>query len=89
MDCEYVDYSRIKLSGHAPTIQFNSDIKTYFKNTLNLRFGAELWVRNLALRIGHGINQSPDKNYDLSRRTYSAGLGWRFKYFNVDLVMYI
>jgi hypothetical protein len=85
MDCEYVDYSRIKLEGRAPVNQFNSDIKTYFKNAVNMRFGAEMWVKNLALRAGYVFNQSPDKDYDLSRQTYSAGLGWRFKQFNVDL----
>jgi hypothetical protein len=84
MDCEYVDYSRIKLHGSAPASQFNSGIKKYFKNTVNMRFGAEMWVKNLALRAGYAFNQSPDKEYDLSRQTYSAGLGWKFKAFNLD-----
>jgi hypothetical protein len=85
MDCEYVDYSRIKLIGSDPTDQINSNIKSYFKNVVNLRFGAEMWVKNLALRAGYIRNPSPDKDYDLSRQTYSAGLGWKFKQFNVDL----
>ncbi|MDR2287387.1 MAG: outer membrane protein transport protein [Prevotellaceae bacterium] len=85
MDCEYVDYSRIKLTGYDPTNIFNSDIKLFFKNTVNLRFGAEIWMKNFALRAGYRFNQSPDKEYDLSRRTYSAGIGWRFKQFNVDM----
>ncbi|MDR2383868.1 MAG: hypothetical protein LBD76_08325 [Prevotellaceae bacterium] len=84
MDCEYVDYSRIKLKGVAPTNLFNSDIKTYFKNAVNMRFGAEMWVKNFALRAGYVFNQSPDKDYDLSRQTYSTGLGWKFKQFNLD-----
>jgi hypothetical protein len=85
MDCEYVDYSRIKLKGYDPASIFNSDIKQYFKNTVNLRFGTEIWVKNIALRAGYRHNQSPDKDYDLSRQTYSAGIGWRFKQLNVDL----
>jgi hypothetical protein len=85
MDCEYADYSRIKLKGGYPTDQLNSEIKTYFKNVINLRFGAEMWVKNLALRAGYAFNQSPDKDYDLSRKTCSVGLGWKFKQFNVDL----
>jgi hypothetical protein len=85
MDCEYVDYSLIKLKGSNPTYIFNSDIKQYFKNTVNLRFGAEMWVKNIALRAGYRFNQSPDKDYDLSRQTYSTGVGWRFKQFNFDL----
>ncbi|MDR1339729.1 MAG: hypothetical protein LBK58_06735 [Prevotellaceae bacterium] len=85
MDCEYADYSRIKLSGSYPTSQFNSEIKEYFKNTVNLRFGAEIWIRNFALRAGYIYNQSPDKDYDLSRQSYSAGLGCKFKQFNADL----
>jgi hypothetical protein len=84
MDCEYVDYSRIKLKGGYPTSQFNSDIKTYFQNVVNLRFGAEVWVKNIALRAGYIHNPSPDKDYDLSRQTYTAGLGWKFKQFNAD-----
>jgi hypothetical protein len=85
MDCEYVDYSRIKLTGSDPTNQFNSDMKTAFKNVVNLRFGAEMWMKNLALRVGYVRNPSPDKDYDLSRQTYSAGLGWKFKQCNIDL----
>jgi hypothetical protein len=85
MDCEYVDYSRIKVKGYEPTSQLNSDIKQYAKNTVNLRFGTEIWMKNFALRAGYRLNQSPDKDYDLSRQTYSAGLGWRFKQLNVDL----
>jgi hypothetical protein len=85
MDCEYADYSRIKLKGSYPTSQFNSDIKKYFKNTINLRFGSEIWIKNLALRGGYMLNQSPDKEYDLSRRTFSFGLGLKFKQLNVDL----
>jgi hypothetical protein len=86
MDCEYVDYSRIKLKGSEPADLFNADIKNYFKNTVNLRFGAELWLKNLALRVGYMRNQSPDKDYDMSRKTYSAGLGYRLsKNFSVDL----
>jgi hypothetical protein len=85
MDCEYVDYSRIKLQGGYPAEQFNSGIKTCFKSVVNLRFGTEMWVRNLAFRAGYVRNPSPDKDYDLSRQTYSAGLGWKFKQFNLDL----
>jgi hypothetical protein len=85
MDCEYVDYSRIKLKGSEPTDWFNTEIKKYFKSTVNLRFGAELWVKNLALRIGYMQNQSPDKDYDMSRKTYSAGFGYKLsRRFNID-----
>ncbi|MDR2026647.1 MAG: hypothetical protein LBQ01_03695 [Prevotellaceae bacterium] len=85
MDCEYADYSRIRLKGSAPTDRFNSDMKKYFKNTVNLRFGTELRVKNIALRAGYRHSQSPDKDYDLSRKTYSLGLGYRLKQFNIDL----
>jgi hypothetical protein len=85
VDCEYVDYSRIKLKGDEPKSLFNSNIKEYFKNTVNLRFGTEFWIRNIALRAGYGYTQSPDKDYDISRKTYSAGLGYKFKNLNVDL----
>jgi hypothetical protein len=85
MDCEYVDYSRIRIKGNDIADQFNSDIKKYFKNTVNLRFGTEMWIKNIALRAGYMYNQTPDKDYDLSRRTYSVGLGWRSKQLSVDL----
>jgi hypothetical protein len=85
MDCEYVDYSRIRLQGNELKNQFNADIEQYFKNTVNLRFGAEMWVKNIALRAGYVYNQSPDKDYNLSRQTYSLGLGWKLSNFNVDL----
>jgi long-subunit fatty acid transport protein len=83
-DCEYTDYSRIKLKGNDPVGQFNSDIKNYFNNTLNLRFGTELWIKNFALRAGYMYNQSPDKDYDLSRQTCSAGFGCKFRQLNID-----
>jgi hypothetical protein len=85
MDCEYVDYSRIKLRGTDPTNVYNSDVGRYFKNTVNLRFGTEIWIKNLALRAGYRHNPSPDKSYDLSRQTYSAGLGWKFRQLNIDM----
>jgi hypothetical protein len=85
MDCEYADYSRIKLKGNGLTDQFNSNIGEYFKNTVNMRFGAEVWIKNIALRAGYMHNQSPDKDYDLSRKTCSAGLGWKYRQFSVDL----
>jgi hypothetical protein len=85
-DCEYVDYSRIKLKGISPVDRFNSDIKEYFKSTLNFRLGAEVWIRNIALRAGYIYNQSPDKSYNLSRTTYSVGLGYRIsRHLNFDL----
>jgi hypothetical protein len=85
VDCEYADYSHIKLKGTAPTDYFNSDIKQYFKNTVNWRFGTEVWIKNIALRAGYMQNQSPDKNYDLSRKTYSVGLGYKLsKHCNLD-----
>ncbi|MDR3246330.1 MAG: hypothetical protein LBT50_07850, partial [Prevotellaceae bacterium] len=82
MDCEYVNYAKTVLKGNEPKSIFNADIKEYFKRTVNLRFGAETWIRNIALRAGYVYNQSPDKSYDLSRRTYSAGIGFKYNHLN-------
>jgi long-subunit fatty acid transport protein len=85
MDCEYANYSRIRIGGSYPSELFNSDIEDYFKSTINLRFGTEFWVRNFALRAGYMHNQSPDKDYDLSSRSCSVGLGYKFGQFNIDM----
>jgi hypothetical protein len=85
MDCEYADYSLIRLGGNDPAGQFNADIGNYFKSTVNLRFGTEIWIKNFALRAGYMHNQSPDKNYDLSSQTGSVGLGCKFGRLNIDM----
>ncbi|MDR1898364.1 MAG: outer membrane protein transport protein [Prevotellaceae bacterium] len=83
-DCEYVDYSKIKIGGNEPKSEFNADIKQYFKSAVNLRLGGEIWLGNVALRAGYIYNQSPDKDYDLSRKSYSAGIGYRLKNISID-----
>lgn len=84
-DCEYADYSRIKLKGYAPVGEYNNDIKKYFQSALTFRFGTEVWIKNIALRAGYIYSQSADKTYDLSRNTYSAGIGYSYKNFQFDL----
>jgi hypothetical protein len=66
----------------------NNAIKNSYRNTSNVRVGGEINLpRGLMLRAGFNYFQSPykDSSLDFDRYAYSAGFGYRSKYFFVDL----
>jgi hypothetical protein len=93
-DVDYIDYSTIKFStnsnyGNSDVMaRNNSDVKELYTNTLNYRIGAEVKAGPVALRAGYGINGSPYKGDDdnfYDTKFYSAGLGFRFSNYYLDL----
>jgi long-subunit fatty acid transport protein len=66
----------------------NDAIKKNYRNTSNVRVGAEINLsRGLMLRAGFNYFQSPynDSSLDFTRYAYSGGIGYRNKYFFLDL----
>jgi hypothetical protein len=66
----------------------NDAIKDSYRNTSNIRVGAEINLRRgLMLRAGFNYFQSPYKNssLDFARYAYSGGIGYRNKHFFADL----
>jgi hypothetical protein len=66
----------------------NDAIRKIYRNTSNLRVGAEINLsRGLMLRGGFNYFQSPynDSSLDYARYAYSGGIGYRNKHFFIDL----
>lgn len=87
VDYEFINYSgtRMKHSDHGGGFEEdNAIIKKYYRGTSNIRIGGEAWFDRIAVRAGFAYNQSPDKDFDISRYTYSAGLGYKYKNFFAD-----
>jgi hypothetical protein len=66
----------------------NDIIKDSYRNTSNVRVGAEINLRRgLMLRAGFNYFQSPykDSSFDFTRYAYSGGIGYRNKHFFADL----
>jgi hypothetical protein len=91
IDYEYADYSKMSLDD-----KFNSDnviednyyIKTIYKETHNIRFGAEFRTGPLYYRAGGRYSTSPytsvSINEDYNEITLSGGIGYREKNFFID-----
>jgi hypothetical protein len=65
----------------------NSTVKSYYKNNLNFRLGAELKFNILAARLGGSYTLSPyaDPSIKANRATISGGLGYRNRGVFIDL----
>ncbi|WP_059025918.1 OmpP1/FadL family transporter [Gabonibacter massiliensis] len=103
VDYEFVDYSSSKLSGGDGTNYYGTEdvngdyipgandmIKEVYRNTNNLRAGAEFRVSSvLSLRGGYSYTASPYKKGELNEKnnvqTVSGGLGLNFNSLYVDL----
>lgn len=85
-DIDYLDYGSTHLSsGDYDPGNDNYDIKTYYKSTVNARFGAEARVTsNFFLRGGYGLQGSPLKQDGSDTKTASGGLGFRFGSYYID-----
>ncbi len=81
-DYEGVNYAGIKMndteSGFNSFDNENESIKNDFKNTSNIRMGAEFRPTNsLSLRAGYSYYQNPEKNYGYDTQFISCGAGIR------------
>ncbi|MCD6064737.1 MAG: hypothetical protein K0R82_2648 [Flavipsychrobacter sp.] len=88
-DYEYVDYasSRYNFDGQfINTEQFiNQLIKQRYRGASNVRLGAEARFDQVMVRLGFGYYGNPEKNGGDDRLSLSAGLGYRFDNWFVDL----
>ncbi len=90
VDFERVDYSTIRMAnGNGNENDFhqdNIDISGTFKAANNVRAGLEIWpVSIFALRLGYNYYDSTDLTFDNSRHYASAGIGFRFNSFFMDI----
>ncbi len=88
IDYEYIDYSGAKFRGS--TYGFydeNRTIRNIYRESHNLRMGAEYRIGHYAVRGGGGFSTSPyaDNINDGERFHVSGGLGYRDKNFFIDL----
>ena len=91
VDYELVGNSSMRIrdeweDGYTPG--WNDAIKKNYRNTSNLRVGAEINLsRGFMARAGFNYFQSPynDSSLDFARYAYSGGIGYRGKSFFVDL----
>lgn len=93
-DVDYIDYSSMHYSIDQDNNQFdiasaNRDIKSFYKEAVNFRVGAEFKIDNsLSLRGGFANNGSALKNDDdhyFATKIYTGGLGYRINNYYVDL----
>lgn len=90
-DIGFVDYSSIKFtSADSPTsLNTNTGIKQRYKNVINYSVGGELRVQpNVLLRAGYQVTGNPYHNLsnsDFEIKSYSAGFGYRFSTYYLDL----
>ena len=86
-DYDYSNYSTMKFrTNNLGEVGINSVIENMYKETHNLRFGAEVKLGNLALRGGYATYQNPYKyNINDAGKDYiTAGFGIRGKHYVLD-----
>ena len=87
LDYAIKDYSNTKFSPERDYIDFNNNLSEVLDATGEIRIGAEYRIKQLSLRGGYRMEQSPYKNTilmgDLS--AYSAGIGYNFGSTKIDL----
>ncbi len=92
-DYEYVDYSQASLRpDYYSDVNFdyeNDDIRNMYKETHNMRAGAELNFGWMKLRGGYALYSSPYINdidlFDNAKVVYSGGVGFASKHAFLDL----
>jgi hypothetical protein len=91
IDYELVGNSSMRISDNIANDEYtdvrNDAIKNSYRNTSNVRVGAEVSLpRGLMLRAGFNYFQSPykDSSLDFARYTSSFGFGYRSKHFFAD-----
>lgn len=88
-DIEFVDYASMRIDqsgGRLMGEQNTRDIKDFYQSALNFRLGGEyIFSPQLLVRAGYNYKGSPYKDYDSTKQTVSAGLGYRLNNVYVDL----
>ena len=87
IDYSIKDYSATTFKPKNEFTGVNNDMSDILDNSSELRIGAEHRIKQLSLRAGYRIEQSPYKNKNLmgDLTGYSAGLGYDFGGTKVDL----
>jgi hypothetical protein len=92
VDYEYIDYTTMRLretDGGHDFYGENQDIQAVYRQTGNLKAGAELKFGPFMLRGGYALYGSPfasgQMNEDAGFTSYSAGLGFRDRNFFLDM----
>lgn len=87
VDYALTDYSFMKLKPAKDFETTNTKIQNLFTSSAELRIGAEYKIKQLSLRGGLRNQKSPykDKSFRGDLNGYSAGLGYNFKTFKLDV----
>jgi long-subunit fatty acid transport protein len=81
-DVEFIDYASMRINQESQT----TAIKEFYKSALNFKVGGEYkFSPQLLVRAGYNYKASPYKDYESTRKTVSAGLGYRLNNMYVDL----
>ncbi len=86
---EYVDYKYAQLNS-TPNVftDVNTTIRNKYSSAGNIRVGAEYRWDPFAVRIGYAFYGSPfrsGENANANRTSYTAGVGYRYKHFFMDM----
>ncbi len=87
-EAEWVNYAGANYrydSAPAEQASINNEIKSAYKNALQIRVGGEIAVETFRFRVGYGIENSPYQDKTTVLNTYSAGVGIRGKTTSFDL----
>jgi hypothetical protein len=92
VDYEYIDYTTMRLRETDGGYDFDNEnqvIRNVYRQTGNLKAGAEIKLGTFMLRGGYALYGSPfasgQMNEDAGYETYSAGFGFRDRNFYMDL----
>jgi hypothetical protein len=86
-DYEFADYSTSKFSAKSYNyIDVNSDIRSSYKSTNNLRIGTEWRASNFSFRGGYALYDSPYANNlnDGKKQIISGGIGYKTAEYSID-----
>lgn len=89
-DIEYVDYASMRITQANQTNVSKdaqtAEIKDSYQGAINFRVGGEyVFSPQLLARAGYNYKGSPYKDYESTKQTVSAGLGYRINNVYVDL----
>jgi len=85
-DYIYKNYSNIQLNGDTDFTADNATFKSTLKTTSAIRIGGEFREKQLSIRAGYHMEESPYKHVSNEINTgYSFGLGYNFGMLKIDL----
>lgn len=89
-DLEFVDYASMRITKPNESVttkdEHTADVKSAYQSTFNFKIGGEyIFSPQLLVRAGLNYKGSPYKDYESTRQTASAGLGYRIHNIYIDL----